>query len=173
MNLNLVLNQWSFDWSLWFPLLSKVSWSWRSRHYPNSKGNFDFRTILINLWKLQSQLIYVKILIGKSKTKNEHLTAQTCKQGNLIQGKDQIAWKQLRRPEGRQLSDMQQCVFLQVFPVFNASRAFPFVRFPCYHSCYLFGSRLNPTKFRKCWCHKFFWKSENLSNVQLASLTKF
>ena len=32
----------------------------------------------------------------------------------LYKGKDQIAWKQLWRPEGRQLSDMQQFVFILV-----------------------------------------------------------
>ena len=32
----------------------------------------------------------------------------------LYRGKDQVAWKQLWRPEGRQLSDLQQFVFIIV-----------------------------------------------------------
>ena len=74
----------------------------------------------------------------------------------LYKGKDQIAWKQLWRPEGRQLSDMQQFILISVICIllnllsclpfgfqtgfssfFEARWAFPCIRFPCVDPCML------------------------------------
>ena len=45
----------------------------------------------------------------------------------LYKGKDQIAWKQLWRPEGRQLSDMQQFFFIMENSILlNVSSCLPF-----------------------------------------------
>ena len=45
----------------------------------------------------------------------------------LYKGKDQIAWKQLRRPEGSQPSDMQQFILILVICIFlNLLSCLPF-----------------------------------------------